>query len=116
MKRTLLISALMLGCTAACAQAQSQPMQPASAPAPLASQPGGPPFGWHRPHRIPPEIEAACQGKSVGTKVDVTFRDGDTRSIECGVFRHPHFHRPPGAPASGVPGGPGPGNPPPPAQ
>jgi hypothetical protein len=109
MKRILLISALMVGSTAAFAQAHSQPMQPASGPvaqptaqmAPASTvvgqvQPGQP--GEHRVFRIPPAIEAACQDKPVGTKVDVTFRSGKTRTVECGV--HPHFHHPHFPPAS----------------
>jgi hypothetical protein len=122
MKRILLISALTFGCSAAFAQMHSQPMQPASPPASqptvqvvqLASGPiGEPQPGEHRMHHIPPEIAAACEGKPVGTKVDVTFRDGNTRNIECGV--HPHFHHPHFGPveaaASGPAGQGAPGNP-----
>jgi hypothetical protein len=37
-----------------------------------------------------PEIAAACEGKAVGTKVSVTFKDGQSREIECGMHHHHH--------------------------
>ncbi|WP_323046530.1 hypothetical protein [Paraburkholderia sp.] len=36
-----------------------------------------------------PAIAAACEGKPVGTKVSVTFRDGQPHEIECGMHHRP---------------------------
>jgi hypothetical protein len=33
-------------------------------------------------------VAAACEGKAVGTPVTVTFKDGQTRTVECGVHHH----------------------------
>ena len=69
------------------------------------SNTGGP---GGRPPGPPPEAIAACQGKSEGTQVSFTLRDGKTLT---GVCRNQNGTLA-AAPAGGPPGGGG-GNPPP---
>jgi hypothetical protein len=61
------------------AHAQSQPVSGAD--------------GWGHPageHHANPAIAVACAGKPIGTPVTVTFHNGKTRTIECGIRHHHH--------------------------
>jgi hypothetical protein len=78
MKKALIAATFML--VGSMAHAQSQPA------------------GEGNEHHMSPAVAAACAGKAVGTPVTVTFKSGKTRTIECGVHNHHHFHE--GAPGA----------------
>ena len=99
------VLALILGC--AMAQAASSSGSSTSTggmpPPPPGSSQSGPPPG------PPPEAIAACKGKSEGTQVSFTLRDGKTVTGTCKTFNGVMAAMP-----SGGPGGPGGRNGPPP--
>jgi len=78
MKKVLFVYLLLVACSVAHAQSQSA---------------GDDGEGMHHGHS---PIAAACEGKPVGTEVPVTFKDGKSHTIQCGVHHH-HHHEDGGA-------------------
>jgi len=95
-----------LGCALAQAAGAAESSSGNMPPPPDASQ-----SGPHHPPGPPPEAIQACKGKSEGTQVSFTLRDGRTVSGTCKTFNGVMAAMP-----AGGPGGPGDHKGPPPSQ